>query len=281
MDKEAGNSVQGLTCNFDLSFLCSYEKTTSTHHKKSNSSRIVTNEAPEITLLGSDIIRIQQGEEYSDAGAEAYDKEDGNITDKIVVKANGKDVDTSVPGAYTITYNVTDSDGNKADEVMRSVIVEEVVEVPEEEIPEGIPGKPVITLNGDEEVVLNFGDVYKDAGSTAVDKEDGDITEKIQVRVNGKEGKVNTDVPGNYIITYDVKDSNGNAANQVIRIIKVKQIEPVTDEEIDVPDEKIPEGISVLPKTGEESPYKYYLSGLLIVVSGLKLRKKDIEENEE
>ncbi|MCY6354593.1 immunoglobulin-like domain-containing protein [Clostridium sp. ZS2-4] len=285
MDKEAGNSVQGLGCNFDLSFVCSYETGGSGHHSSSSrnrsSSNKITNEKPKITLLGAKTVNIKVGESYSDAGAEAYDKEDGNITDKIVVKGN---VDTNTAGKYIITYNVKDSAGNKADEVTRTVVVEEEIIVPEEpEIPEGNPDKkrPVITLNGDSKIVVKFGEKYEELGATAVDDVDGDITDKIEIKVNGKDDEVNTNIPGNYIITYNVSDSAGNKAYEVTRIVVVKEIEKASDGEITVPEDKVPEGTPVLPKTGEENPFIYYLSGIGMVLSGVLIRKKDIKFDNE
>ena len=77
-------------------------------------------EPPVITLIGDDNIELCEGDEYEDAGAEAIDNCDGNITENIVVV---NPVDTSVPGVYTITYNVSDAAGNAAEEVTRTVTV--------------------------------------------------------------------------------------------------------------------------------------------------------------
>ncbi|HAG43076.1 MAG TPA: chitinase, partial [Clostridium sp.] len=41
-------------------------------------------------------------------GVTAIDKEDGNLTDKIIVTGN---VDTNIAGAYTLIYTVEDSEG--------------------------------------------------------------------------------------------------------------------------------------------------------------------------
>lgn len=77
-------------------------------------------QAPVITLLGNDPAETGAGYPYHDAGATAHDEEDGDITSKIVVQST---VDTSKTGTYQVTYNVTDSDGQKAVEVKREVIV--------------------------------------------------------------------------------------------------------------------------------------------------------------
>ncbi|MBK7173439.1 MAG: DUF5011 domain-containing protein [Bacteroidales bacterium] len=76
--------------------------------------------APVITLLGNNPAETGIGYPYNDAGAKAIDEEDGDISDKIIVNST---VDTGAIGTYTIKYNVTDSDGQSAQEVTRQVIV--------------------------------------------------------------------------------------------------------------------------------------------------------------
>ena len=82
---------------------------------------VVSNEPPVITLNGSASVSLTVGDTFTDPGATASDPEDGDISDRIVV--GGDSVDTSVAGTYVITYNVTDSDGNSAAEVTRTVEV--------------------------------------------------------------------------------------------------------------------------------------------------------------
>ncbi|MCI9039027.1 MAG: DUF5011 domain-containing protein, partial [Clostridia bacterium] len=103
----------------------------------------------------------------------------------------------------TITYNVTDASGNVADEVTRTVRVVDIQ-------------KPVITLEGQPEVIVEVGDTYTDAGAIANDNYDGVITEKI-ITVN----PVDTTVVGTYTITYNVTDANGNKADEVTRTVRV------------------------------------------------------------
>ena len=75
---------------------------------------------PVITLLGEDTVNINVGDTYLDAGATASDDIDGDIIAKIVVV---NPVDTNQEGTYTITYNVSDTAGNAATEVIRTVNV--------------------------------------------------------------------------------------------------------------------------------------------------------------
>ncbi len=66
---------------------------------------------------------------------------------------------------------------------------------------------PVISLNGDNPLVLTVGDSFNDPGAFATDTEDGDLTSSI-VRT----GSVNTNSVGSYTRTYTVTDSGGLSA---------------------------------------------------------------------
>ncbi len=164
------------------------------------------NDAPVITLSGADPVNIKQGDAFVDPGATASDAEDGDISVDIVVGGDVVDVDT--PGAYVITYDVSDSGGNAATQVTRTVNVAE--DVP-----------PVITLNGGN-VTLTVGDTYTEQGATATDDEDGDISANIVIGGD----MVNTAVAGTYTVTYNVMDSYGNAAPQVTRTVTVNDPPP-------------------------------------------------------
>jgi thermitase len=105
---------------------------------------------PIINLKGSSTISLYAGETYTDEGATAQDDHDGDITDKLVVY---NPVDTSKAGKYIITYNVTDTAGNKGEEVIRTIIVEEVIlepskETVEDPAQEQEPSPVAYTING-------------------------------------------------------------------------------------------------------------------------------------
>ena len=76
---------------------------------------------------------------------------------------------------------------------------------------------PVITLLGDAAVSIEVGDTYIDAGATAKDNYDGDITSNIVTVSN-----VDTAIVGSYTVTYDVSDANENAAATVTRLVTVE-----------------------------------------------------------
>ena len=85
---------------------------------------VVDTTPPVITLIGSAKVSVIVGSTYTDAGATASDNIDGNITSKIVTV---NPVDTSKVGTYIITYNVSDTAGNKATQVTREVDVTSAV----------------------------------------------------------------------------------------------------------------------------------------------------------
>lgn len=77
--------------------------------------------APVIKLNGNSVVSVSTNGSYVDQGATATDNKDGDLTSKIVKEGN---VDTSKDGKYTITYFVTDNNGNKSS-VQRTVLVGE------------------------------------------------------------------------------------------------------------------------------------------------------------
>ena len=78
--------------------------------------------APIITLTGDAECHVNVDGSYVDQGASAVDNVDGNIT----VVPTGLPVVTSTIGTYIISYNATDSAGNPAETVTRSVYVDPV-----------------------------------------------------------------------------------------------------------------------------------------------------------
>ena len=77
---------------------------------------------PLLTLIGNSPVTIEVGSTYVDAGATAFDTYNGNITSSIIVTGS---VNTNTIGIYTITYNVSDTSGNAAVTITRTVNVVE------------------------------------------------------------------------------------------------------------------------------------------------------------
>ena len=161
---------------------------------------VVDTTAPVITLLGDNLMTIEVGTTFTDPGATATDHYDGDLTSSIVVSGS---VDTSTIGTYTLTYDVSDTSGNPADSVTRTVNVVDTT-------------APVITLLGDTTVTIEVGATYTDSGATAADNYDGDLTSSIAIVNN-----VDTSTVGTYTVTYNVSDTSGNAAVPVTRTVNV------------------------------------------------------------
>ncbi|MCA0894909.1 immunoglobulin-like domain-containing protein [Microbulbifer agarilyticus] len=77
---------------------------------------------------------------------------------------------------------------------------------------------PEIRLIGANNVQLHHGEAYEDAGATANDNEDGDLTD--QIVVTGL--PITSNVPGNYVIGYRVTDSDGESAS-IERLVNVAE----------------------------------------------------------
>ncbi|MGY5343571.1 immunoglobulin-like domain-containing protein [Paenibacillus glucanolyticus] len=158
---------------------------------------------PVITLLGHDLVSLDVGLDYSDAGALATDNRDGDITDRIIT-------------TYKVHYNVSDLQGNRANEVVRTVVIATY------DGPDTV--NPVIRLLGDATVYVANGAMYMDAGAVATDDRDGDITHRLMTAVTVADkliDTVNTSASGTYKIHYNVQDMAGNAAMEVIRTVIV------------------------------------------------------------
>jgi len=78
------------------------------------------------------------------------------------------------------------------------------------------PDRPTVTLLGNRTELLTLGENFLDAGATALDEQDGDISSQIDVV-----GQVDTSIIGDYVIRYLVTDSSGLAAIELIRIVRV------------------------------------------------------------
>ncbi|OHA94039.1 MAG: hypothetical protein A2W51_01845 [Candidatus Zambryskibacteria bacterium RIFCSPHIGHO2_02_39_10] len=85
----------------------------------------IRTDAPTIIVQGSNPMFVATGARFNDPGAIAYDTYDASVDDLDISNdiVAVSDVDTTVPGTYSITYNVTNSKGVAAKEVKRVVNV--------------------------------------------------------------------------------------------------------------------------------------------------------------
>ncbi len=197
------------------------------------------NNQPIITIIGSNPMSVFLGSVFTNPGATANDAEDGNITTNIV---NGGSVNTAALGSYTITYDVVDSQNLPAVQKTRVVNVVSVpVTPPTKQCSDGADNDgdtkidtqdsgchtdgnpnnpttydpnddlentpPIITVIGSNPFSGTVGDSYVDAGATALDVEDGNIT--LQIVTSGTIATTTTLSLGSFTITYSVTDSGG------------------------------------------------------------------------
>ena len=166
--------------------------------EKTRTVTVDDNTSPLITIQGNETMNVELGSTFIDPGVSAFDNLDGDLTNSIIIEGS---VDTFVAGVYTITYKVVDSQGNVAQQVTRTVIV-------------GSP--PVITLDGDNPMTLEVGTAYVEPGATALDDDEGDLTNQIQIS-----GAVDENQLGQSNIVYTVEDINGNitSATRVVNVV--------------------------------------------------------------
>ncbi len=149
---------------------------------------------PKFELKGGKNIEIKYGEKYKEPGYKVTKfgqnlNKNVKITNKIKNKVGTYDVIYKVK-IFGITFSQT-----------RTVKIVDLE-------------KPVITLNGNTNVLICPNSEYQEEGYKAIDNYDGDITEKIKITKKDN------------IITYFVKDSSNNEAKVTRKIIKEDKTSP-------------------------------------------------------
>ncbi len=159
---------------------------------------------PVITIAGANPLNVEVGSVFSAPEATVLDACEGDLG---VAPVTGNTVNTASAGAYQVTYAAQDGAGNPSTAVLDVNVVNEVV-------------PPEITLLGDAVVTLDCGAVYADAGATALDNVDGDLS--AAVVVTGLPPAATPLAPGAYTVAYNVSDAAGNQAVEVTRTVTVR-----------------------------------------------------------
>ena len=171
------------------------------------------NTPPSITLIGANPMSVTVGTTFIDPGANATDTEDclgvaqAACNTKLHLTATGV-VNAALVGTYTITYTAVDSKGVSATPVTRTVNVVSG--------PVSTNQPPVITVLGDNPLVVHIKSVFTDPSATVADPEDGNITWKLVAS-----GTVDMMNVGNYTIKYNATDTKNLAAQEKTRTVKV------------------------------------------------------------
>ena len=157
---------------------------------------IVDTTPPMITLEGEEIIYLDLLEEYTELGVIFSD----NSLEELTVDVTGT-VNNTITGTYNIVYTVIDSSGNE-NSVIRTIHVLDVIQ-------------PEVTLNGDNIITIEVFDSYTELGMEYFD--DYNLHDDLISQITGV---VDTNVIGDYEITYSVTDLSGNETI-IIRTIHV------------------------------------------------------------
>lgn len=148
-------------------------------------------------LNGNSKVKVNYGDNYEDEYV-TFKVNNKEVKD-VVISSN---LNIKKPGNYIIAYKLKLSSFNYY--LFRVVSVIDNL-------------KPTINLLGEDKVILDFNQAYKEPGFTATDNYDGDITNKVIVKNN-----VNIKKTGTYKVSYKVSDLNGNFEKKE-RIVIVKE----------------------------------------------------------
>lgn len=164
-----------------------------------------------VTLSGGRIVPKDQqvfmitGDRTPPTATVSYSTTAPTNTDVIATIVPSEEIIGDLSHTFTengsFTFSFTDLVGNKGEV---EAIVNNIDKI-----------APVISI-GDSTININVGSTFIDPGYSATDNIDGDITANVLV-IN----PVNTNIPGNYTITYNVSDSAGNKATEMTRIVVV------------------------------------------------------------
>jgi hypothetical protein len=83
---------------------------------------------------------------------------------------------------------------------------------------------PIVTLNGNANILTSDIDGYTEEGATAIDNLDGVVAVKI------KGDKVDVGIPKTYTVIYTAEDKEGNVgtATRTVKVIDCKVVNPIT-----------------------------------------------------
>ena len=158
----------------------------------------------ELTLSGEPQITLEYGQQYDEPGVAAVLRGTHFLKERYVPKTlviqTETDLEEGKLGLYHVDY--------RADWFYLSARAQRKVRVVD-------TCSPVITLTKDPEGSLNPDEVYQEAGFTAWDNYDGDITDRV----------IRREEPG--LVTYAVTDSSGNPALEKREIPYRDTIPPV------------------------------------------------------
>lgn len=173
------------------------------NYSKTIKVNVVDKLSPVIVLEYKDGDKVSYKVDLQKEGYTVEDNLDKDLKEKVTV------VTEKLEGNFILCkYSVEDNSGNLGNAEVKLEIVDDV--------------PPVITLNGSSSVNVKLGDTYNDEGITALDENDGDVSNTVITS-----GHVDTSKEGTYTLTYNVKDKSGNEA-KIERTVTVSRMEDST-----------------------------------------------------
>jgi len=155
----------------------------------------------DFSLIGDKTIEMLSGCEYVEPGYKAIDSFYGDISDKVIVSGS---VNTNKSGTYTLKYVVTNDSG------IQKVLYRTI------KVFDKTDGVLTFTLNGSSSITIVEGNNYVEQGCKAIDSIDGDISKKVSIN-----GKVYTNIPGVYTLTYKITNTSGISKTLTRRVVVV------------------------------------------------------------
>ena len=149
-------------------------------------------------LVGDKTVTLGIYDEYEELGVEAYVKKK-DLSKNVLIDSSKVDMNTL--GTYEVTYTISYKDKN--------YVLNRIIEVVDNKA-------PVLTLIGNDEIIVKEGNSYNELGCTAVDNYDDKVNEKIQI-IN----YVNTNVTGLQTVSYFVTDDSGNTSSITRKVIVI------------------------------------------------------------
>ncbi len=145
--------------------------------------------APVVIINRDEFKSILQGRTYYEFGAQAWDGNDGDISDSVKISSP---LNIMVPGDYEIIYTARNSIGKTGSAVRIITVTPDTL-------------SPVITLKGDSVVQLALSGKFTEPGYSAVDYPNHqNITDSVKITSDLDSSKA-----GTYTITYAVTDPAG------------------------------------------------------------------------
>jgi hypothetical protein len=193
--------------------------TTSCPENGNNNETSGVNNRPTITLIGKSAVTINKGTEYIDLGATAYDKEDGDLTYKLVTDAT--QVNVNKPGVYKVIYRVTDSSNLTATKTRTVTVKDPNASNPSVRFTEDKKNITVAAGEGKDSLLSNPKAVNENGVEVTVTRRIEDYYNKNTV------SSIDWSKPGKYRVIYTATHQNGQISQT--KSIVVTIIEPTVE----------------------------------------------------